>query len=199
MTVGTVPDPVGRRPGRSASWARAGRGWSGRCLGLGRVLRPDDLLFAPANLVPSSWRGRTVLVIYDTLPWSVPESFPGTSAGGSAGVIAWRRRGRPDPGALVGDGPRRGPGPRGAGGTTPGGLSRSRAGVPPLAPRCLRDRARHGGPWAGGSSVFLFVGQAVEAAERPGRPRRLRKAPTDASRPPARLRRARRRDAAAGP
>jgi glycosyltransferase involved in cell wall biosynthesis len=45
-------------------------------LGLGRVLRPDDMLFAPANLVPPSWRGRTVLVIYDTLPWVVPGSFP---------------------------------------------------------------------------------------------------------------------------
>src|SRR4051812_40791722 len=32
-----------------------GEGWPGlawECLGLGRVLRPDDLLFAPANLVP---------------------------------------------------------------------------------------------------------------------------------------------------
>jgi glycosyltransferase involved in cell wall biosynthesis len=40
------------------------------------VLRRDDLLFAPANLVPPVWRGRTVLVIYDTLPWSLPETFP---------------------------------------------------------------------------------------------------------------------------
>ncbi|MFL5514671.1 MAG: glycosyltransferase family 1 protein, partial [Gemmatimonadales bacterium] len=56
-----------------------GEGWPGlawECLGLGRVLRPDDLLFAPANLVPPVWRGKTVLVIYDTLPWSVPGSFP---------------------------------------------------------------------------------------------------------------------------
>src|SRR3954462_11467726 len=56
-----------------------GRHWPGlawECFGLGRVLRPDDLLFAPANLVPLSWRGRTVLVIYDTLPWAVPASFP---------------------------------------------------------------------------------------------------------------------------
>lgn len=56
-----------------------GERWSGlawECLGLARELRPDDLLFAPANLVPLNWRGRTVLVIYDTLPWVVPESFP---------------------------------------------------------------------------------------------------------------------------
>ena len=41
-----------------------------------RQLRRSDLLFAPANLVPPFWWGRTVLVIYDTLPWTVPESFP---------------------------------------------------------------------------------------------------------------------------
>jgi glycosyltransferase involved in cell wall biosynthesis len=55
-----------------------GEGWPGlawECFGLRRQLRPDDLLFAPANLVPPNWRGRTVLVIYDTLPWSVPQSF----------------------------------------------------------------------------------------------------------------------------
>src|SRR4029079_7576521 len=46
------------------------------CLGLGRELRPGDLLFAPANLVPATWTGRTVLILYDTLAWSVPESFP---------------------------------------------------------------------------------------------------------------------------
>ncbi|MHC5538659.1 glycosyltransferase family protein, partial [Singulisphaera rosea] len=55
-----------------------GEGWPGliwECFGLARELRPDDLLFAPANLAPLPWRGRTVLVIYDTLPWVVPESF----------------------------------------------------------------------------------------------------------------------------
>lgn len=55
-----------------------GEGWSGLAwewFGLARELRSDDLLFAPANLVPWPWRGRTVLVIYDTLPWVVPESF----------------------------------------------------------------------------------------------------------------------------
>src|SRR5947209_7258164 len=56
-----------------------GEGWPGlvwETFGLGRVLRPDDLLFAPANLVPLTWRGRTVLIVYDTLPWSVPGDFP---------------------------------------------------------------------------------------------------------------------------
>ena len=56
-----------------------GERWPGlvwETFGLGRVLRPGDLLFAPANLVPWTWRGATVAVLYDTLPWSVPESFP---------------------------------------------------------------------------------------------------------------------------
>lgn len=54
-------------------------GWPGlawECFGLARTLDRDDLLFAPANLVPPNWRGRTVLVLYDTLPWVVPQSFP---------------------------------------------------------------------------------------------------------------------------
>jgi glycosyltransferase involved in cell wall biosynthesis len=45
-------------------------------VGLGRILRRGDLLFAPANLVPWTWRGATVAVLYDTLPWSVPGCFP---------------------------------------------------------------------------------------------------------------------------
>jgi glycosyltransferase involved in cell wall biosynthesis len=56
-----------------------GEGWPGlvwETLGLGRMLGANDLLFAPANLVPPSWRGRTVLIVYDTLPWSVPQGFP---------------------------------------------------------------------------------------------------------------------------
>jgi glycosyltransferase involved in cell wall biosynthesis len=56
-----------------------GERWPGlvwESLGLGRLLRADDLLFAPANLVPWTWRGKTVLIVYDTLPWSVPQSFP---------------------------------------------------------------------------------------------------------------------------
>ena len=55
-----------------------GPGWPAliwETLGLGRILKPGDLLFAPANLVPLNWRGATVAVLYDTLPWSVPESF----------------------------------------------------------------------------------------------------------------------------
>jgi glycosyltransferase involved in cell wall biosynthesis len=56
-----------------------GENWPGlvwETLGLGRLLRPDDVLLAPANLVPWTWQGRTVLIIYDTLPWSLPGSFP---------------------------------------------------------------------------------------------------------------------------
>lgn len=43
---------------------------------LGRCLRPDDVLFAPASLVPWNWRGRAVLMIYDTLLWTAAETFP---------------------------------------------------------------------------------------------------------------------------
>lgn len=56
-----------------------GEHWPGlawETLGLGRTLRRGDLLFAPANLVPLNWHGPTVGVLYDTLPWSVPQSFP---------------------------------------------------------------------------------------------------------------------------
>jgi glycosyltransferase involved in cell wall biosynthesis len=56
-----------------------GAGWPGlawETFGLGAMLRPDDVLFAPANLIPWTWRGPTLLIVYDTLPWSVPESFP---------------------------------------------------------------------------------------------------------------------------
>jgi len=68
-----VPDVPGLRT------EVVGEAWPGlawECFGLGRMLRGGDLLFAPANLVPPFWWGRTVLVIYDTLPWAVPESFP---------------------------------------------------------------------------------------------------------------------------
>src|SRR4051812_23954816 len=44
--------------------------------GLGRVLRRGDLLFAPTNLVPANWRGRTVLVMFDALQEVVPDGFP---------------------------------------------------------------------------------------------------------------------------
>ncbi|GAC1449565.1 MAG: glycosyltransferase family 1 protein [Isosphaeraceae bacterium] len=45
-------------------------------MGLGGVLRRGDVLFAPANLVPLGWRGKAVVILYDTLLWAVPESFP---------------------------------------------------------------------------------------------------------------------------
>jgi glycosyltransferase involved in cell wall biosynthesis len=70
-------DRVPRSPGLTCRVV--GGRWPGLVwenLGLRRVLRRDDLLFAPANLVPWSWRGATVAVLYDTLPWSVPDSFP---------------------------------------------------------------------------------------------------------------------------
>ncbi len=63
-------------------------------LGLGRVLRPGDLLFAPTNLLPAGWRGTSVLVVFDTLLESVPETFPARSAGGSARGTGPRRGGR---------------------------------------------------------------------------------------------------------
>jgi alpha-1,3-rhamnosyl/mannosyltransferase len=81
-TVIVLRDPRGleRVPKAEGLTAKVvGQSWPGlawECFGLGRELRPDDLLFAPANLVPPTWHGRTVLVIYDTLLWSVPESFP---------------------------------------------------------------------------------------------------------------------------
>ena len=73
------------------------RGWPGLAVGGVRdsagVLRRDDVLLAPANLVPRVWGGKTVLILYDTLLWSVPESFPRTrSGGGSAGGTGRRRR-----------------------------------------------------------------------------------------------------------
>ncbi len=66
-----------------------GVGWPGlvwEWFGLGRILRPGDVLFAPTNLVPRSWRGPTVLVVFDTLLESVPETFPTTTR--------WRFRAR---------------------------------------------------------------------------------------------------------
>ena len=81
-TLLVVRDPEGLNRVPSSSGLRTlvvGRNWPGLIwenLGLGRVLRTGDLLFAPANLVPLTWRGPTVAVLYDTLPWSVPTSFP---------------------------------------------------------------------------------------------------------------------------
>ncbi|MDB5349820.1 MAG: glycosyltransferase [Planctomycetota bacterium] len=43
--------------------------------GLGRTLRRGDLLFAPTNLIPSNWRGPTVLVMFDALQERRPDEF----------------------------------------------------------------------------------------------------------------------------
>jgi glycosyltransferase involved in cell wall biosynthesis len=43
--------------------------------GLARMLRKGDLLFAPANLVPRSWRGSTVLVMHDAIQETRPDDF----------------------------------------------------------------------------------------------------------------------------
>jgi glycosyltransferase involved in cell wall biosynthesis len=56
-----------------------GEGWPGLAweqLGLRRVLRRGDALFAPTNLVPSGWRGPTALVVFDTLLSGRPRDFP---------------------------------------------------------------------------------------------------------------------------
>lgn len=55
-----------------------GRDWPGLIWerwGLGRALRPDDVLFAPANLVPANWRGKTVLVLHDLIQEIRPDDF----------------------------------------------------------------------------------------------------------------------------
>ena len=56
-----------------------GEGWPGLLwerFGIGRRLREGDILFAPANLIPWGWRGKTVLAMHDTLQEVMPESFP---------------------------------------------------------------------------------------------------------------------------
>jgi glycosyltransferase involved in cell wall biosynthesis len=81
-TVVVLRDRAGLERIPAAPGLRAelvGQRWPGmvwECLGLRRALKPNDVLFAPSNLVPLNWSGRTVLVIFDTLLWSVPESFP---------------------------------------------------------------------------------------------------------------------------
>lgn len=85
-------DPTGlaRLPQPARSHARVvGEGWPGlawEMLALRKLLGPDDVLLAPANLVPPNWRGRTVLVLYDTLPWS--------PAGGLSWQARWRFKAR---------------------------------------------------------------------------------------------------------
>ena len=44
--------------------------------GLGRRLGRGDILFAPANLVPWGWRGKTVLSMHDALLEVMPGTFP---------------------------------------------------------------------------------------------------------------------------
>ncbi len=69
-------DVVGSKlPGMAWEW-----------LGLGRLLRPGDVLFAPTNLLPTGWGGRSILVVFDTLLESVPDTFPRT--------VRWRFRSR---------------------------------------------------------------------------------------------------------
>ena len=56
-----------------------GEGWPGLLwerFALGRRLGQGDILFAPANLVPWGWAGKTVLSIHDTLQEVLPGSFP---------------------------------------------------------------------------------------------------------------------------
>jgi glycosyltransferase involved in cell wall biosynthesis len=80
LLVGKDPAGLERLP-ETPGLARVvvGDGWPGlvwETFALGRILRRDDVLLAPANLVPWNWHGPTVSILYDTLPWSVPDSFP---------------------------------------------------------------------------------------------------------------------------
>jgi glycosyltransferase involved in cell wall biosynthesis len=66
-------------PGAGIQAEVVGEGWPGLLweqFGLRRRLRSGDVLFAPANLVPASWRGKTVLAMHDTLQEVMPGSFP---------------------------------------------------------------------------------------------------------------------------
>lgn len=47
--------------------------WERWCLA--RRLRRGDLLFAPSNLIPGNWRGRTVLVLHDAIQEVLPDGF----------------------------------------------------------------------------------------------------------------------------
>jgi len=80
-TVLVGRDPDGLRDVPESSGLRTvvvGRNWPGLVwenFGLGGLLRPGDLLFAPANVVPWRWRGPSVVILYDTLLWSAPAGF----------------------------------------------------------------------------------------------------------------------------
>jgi glycosyltransferase involved in cell wall biosynthesis len=91
-TVVVLKDPggAGRVPGAEGlRTVVVGSGWPGLVWerwGLGRVLRAGDILFAPTNLVPSCWRGRTVLVLFDAIQEVRPEGF--------SPIVRWRFGGR---------------------------------------------------------------------------------------------------------
>ena len=78
-TVLVTQEPV--EPGRfkGVEVISGGRSWPGaiwRNLVLRPLVRRDDLLFCPTNLLPSTLASRSVLFVFDTLLESVPESFP---------------------------------------------------------------------------------------------------------------------------
>ncbi|WP_435008082.1 glycosyltransferase family 4 protein [Tundrisphaera lichenicola] len=81
-TLVVVRDRAGLSRVPSGSGIRAevvGERWPGLVweqLALRRRLGPDDLLFAPANLIPRGWRGPTVLVMHDVLQEAMPDQFP---------------------------------------------------------------------------------------------------------------------------
>lgn len=91
-TLVILHEPAGRERVPSCEGLRAevvGAGWPGLVwerFGLGRRLRPGDLLFAPTNLVPEGWDGPTVLVLFDTLLEVRPDDFPRS--------VRWRFRHR---------------------------------------------------------------------------------------------------------
>lgn len=74
------PAGLGRVPHSEAFRGKAlGARWPGliwEWCALGSVLRPGDLLFAPTNLVPATWRGPTVVTILDTIQEALPRTFP---------------------------------------------------------------------------------------------------------------------------
>jgi glycosyltransferase involved in cell wall biosynthesis len=56
-----------------------GENWPGLLwerFALGRRLRQGDILFAPTNLVPWGWHGKTLLAMHDTLQEVLPDTFP---------------------------------------------------------------------------------------------------------------------------
>jgi len=81
-TLVVVRDRAGLTRVPSGSGIRAeavGESWPGLVweqFALRRRLGEGDVLFAPANLSPSGWRGRTVLVTHDALQEVMPDAFP---------------------------------------------------------------------------------------------------------------------------